>query len=198
MASLNRSMTWLLLRCIAFISWTLTDASSSSKPLPISSDGTMLIANQFIQSNLSSQPLADHYIYKGRPDDGFVLFYATSQFYPITASLKQSTSSDYTLTSRNPGLIQVFNHQNDPQIANLYLSLPSSNDTKLQIQDPVLPPFVVTQVVAVPSKNFAPLPGGCCLTCDLDIDPNIILTSSFWITWVYFAEANAGFQNGNS
>ncbi|EDV21643.1 uncharacterized protein TRIADDRAFT_59850 [Trichoplax adhaerens] len=155
-------------------------------------DAIMLNANQFIRYNLSSNGDRYRFIYSKRGDNGFVVFSANSHYYPITASLKDATSSDYTITSINPGLIQVFTNEN--QFANLYLSL-STDEGNSKENLPRLPSTIATQLVAVPYKNFAPLPGGCCLSCDLDIDPNIVLTTSSWITWVSFDQANAGFQN---
>lgn len=47
-----------------------------------------------------------------------------------------------------------------------------------------------TDVIAVPYEDGAPFPGACCLTCSMEFDPNIAISSNSLETNITFAFAN--------
>nr|XP_003470389.2 transmembrane 7 superfamily member 3 [Cavia porcellus] len=108
----------------------------------------------------------------------FVIFQIHSQYRNTTVSYSRTVLPSTSATGNDKGLVSIL--RPEQSTCTWYLA---SVDVK-----PV-------QSVAIPLSYSErdPIPGGCNLEFDLDIDPNIYLEYNFFETTIKFAPANLGY-----
>ncbi|XP_036038260.1 transmembrane 7 superfamily member 3 [Onychomys torridus] len=111
----------------------------------------------------------------------FLLFQVHSQYQNTTVSFTKTLLPGTSGTGNDRGLVFIL--RPEQTMCTLYLE---TKDAK-----PV-------QNVAIPLSYSErdPVPGGCNLEFDLDIDPNIYLDYNFFETTIKFAPANLGYARG--
>ncbi|XP_040599551.1 transmembrane 7 superfamily member 3 isoform X2 [Mesocricetus auratus] len=111
----------------------------------------------------------------------FLLFQIHSQYQNTTISFTKTLLPGTTRTGNDQGL--VFMLRPEQTVCTWYLE---TKDAK-PVQNVAIPLFY---------SERDPIPGGCNLEFDLDIDPNIYLDYNFFETTIKFAPANLGYARG--
>jgi len=107
----------------------------------------------------------------------FVIVQSHSQYRKNTISFQAHSQYGYEYKSLDSGIIKsIRNHSNNGMLTVFVKSSETNN--------------VNAVVLAIPVKSMHPIPGGCCLTCALENDPNIKITSSKYKTTVSFQRAS--------
>ncbi|XP_043823959.1 transmembrane 7 superfamily member 3 isoform X1 [Dromiciops gliroides] len=111
----------------------------------------------------------------------FIIFQVHSQYENITISLSKNPLPDASGTGVDKGLVSILK----PEQSNCSWYLEISDADKVRS-------------VAVPLSYSEkdPIPGGCNLEFDLDVDPNIYLEYNLYETVIKFAPANLGYARG--
>eukprot|EP00118_Oscarella_pearsei_P017869 m.179769 g.179769 ORF g.179769 m.179769 type:complete len:556 (+) comp39230_c1_seq3:811-2478(+) len=160
---------------------------SASSSVPNSSQPEILTLNELHASSL--QPLAFAH-FKVSIDTSsssqllsysFLIFQVHSPKYDVTISLQESP--DYykdAVNSTDGGLLVTLLDAVQQQY-DLYVFNRRNETQKVDVE-------------VIPYLNDVPIPGGCCKTCDIEIDPNLNVTSNAWYTTVIFQLGNGGFD----
>ncbi|XP_075863663.1 transmembrane 7 superfamily member 3 [Microcebus murinus] len=111
----------------------------------------------------------------------FLIFQIHSQYQNTTISFYKTLLPNASETGTNRGLVSIL--RPEQSMCTWYLETLDA--------EPV-------QNVAIPLSYSErdPIPGGCNLEFDLDIDPNIYLEYNFFETTIKFAPANLGYARG--
>ncbi|XP_040136808.2 transmembrane 7 superfamily member 3 isoform X3 [Ictidomys tridecemlineatus] len=111
----------------------------------------------------------------------FLIFQIHSQYRNTTLSFSQTLLPNTSGTGNDKGLVFIL--RPEQSMCTWYLETTDA--------EPV-------QNVAIPLSYSErdPIPGGCNLEFDLDIDPNIYLEYNFFETTIEFAPANLGYARG--
>ncbi|XP_069345942.1 transmembrane 7 superfamily member 3 [Eulemur rufifrons] len=111
----------------------------------------------------------------------FLIFQIHSQYQNTTISFYRTLLPNASETGTNRGLVSIL--RPEQSMCTWYLETSDA--------EPV-------QNVAIPLSYSErdPIPGGCNLEFDLDIDPNIYLEYNFFETTIKFAPANLGYARG--
>uniref|UniRef100_A0A8C9ADM7 Transmembrane 7 superfamily member 3 n=1 Tax=Prolemur simus TaxID=1328070 RepID=A0A8C9ADM7_PROSS len=111
----------------------------------------------------------------------FLIFQIHSQYQNTTISFYRTLLPNASETGTNKGLVSIL--RPEQSMCTWYLETLDA--------EPV-------QNVAIPLSYSErdPIPGGCNLEFDLDIDPNIYLEYNFFETTIKFAPANLGYARG--
>ncbi|XP_027285903.1 transmembrane 7 superfamily member 3 isoform X2 [Cricetulus griseus] len=147
-----------------------------------SSDGFLEFSVGKFTHLLLSRPLPQEAILRHISGNvTFLLFQIHSQYQNTTVSFTKTLLPGTSGTGNDRGL--VFMLRPEQTMCTWYLE---TKDAK-----PV-------QTVAIPLSYSErdPIPGGCNLEFDLDIDPNIYLDYNFFETTIKFAPANLGYARG--
>ncbi|XP_008845100.1 transmembrane 7 superfamily member 3 isoform X1 [Nannospalax galili] len=108
----------------------------------------------------------------------FLIFQIHSQYQNTTVSFTKTLLPNASETGNDGGL--VFTLRPEQTVCTWYLG---TEDTKP----------VKNVAIPLPYSEGDPIPGGCNLEFDLDIDPNIYLDYNFFETTIKFAPANLGY-----
>ncbi|XP_077026490.1 transmembrane 7 superfamily member 3 [Tamandua tetradactyla] len=108
----------------------------------------------------------------------FLIFQIHSQYQNTTVSLSKDLLPSNSGTGTDKGLVFILS----PEQSSYTWYLEASDDESVQ-----------TMAVPLSYSKRDPLPGGCNLEFDLDIDPNIYLEYNFFETMIKFAPANLGY-----
>ncbi|XP_010854314.1 PREDICTED: transmembrane 7 superfamily member 3 isoform X2 [Bison bison bison] len=111
----------------------------------------------------------------------FVIFQIHSQYQNTTISFSETLLPNASETGTDKGLVSILRPEQ------------SMCTWHLETLDPE-----PVQNVAIPLSysESDPIPGGCNLEFDVDIDPNIYLEYNFFETTIKFAPANLGYARG--
>ncbi|XP_065191212.1 uncharacterized protein LOC135822387 isoform X2 [Sycon ciliatum] len=123
----------------------------------------------------------------------FVVMTAHSQRDRLCSSLTMTPTLDTAYTARDASLLKLLNVKWGNEQALLYISRRYSSvgqGSPRPIGEDV---NTNVMVIANPYTENVPIPGGCCLTCSLDIDPNLNITYSRYSTSIVFHPANIGY-----
>ncbi|XP_039096777.1 transmembrane 7 superfamily member 3 [Hyaena hyaena] len=111
----------------------------------------------------------------------FLIFQVHSQYQNTTISFSKTLLPSTSGTGTDKGLVFIL--RPEQSMCTLYLQ---TLDAK-PVQNMAIP---------LSYSERDPLPGGCNLEFDLDIDPNIYLEYNFFETTIKFAPANLGYARG--
>ncbi|XP_073245734.1 transmembrane 7 superfamily member 3-like isoform X2 [Porites lutea] len=109
----------------------------------------------------------------------FVIYQVHAQQNNVTLSLKPGTPYGFTVTGSNVAALFPFKIRN-PWNRTYHLYLKSENNHSTY----------KTDIMAVPYEDKVPFPGGCCLTCAMEFDPNIVVSHDSVETNITFSFAN--------
>lgn len=160
-------MNHLLLVIVSFLvlTWFVEGAE-----VKLNTPYTLVLSNQTLSKykliQLSIQP--NGY--------GFVVNQLHSQHKAVVTSFLKKSSYGNEYNSTNSGLVKML--QDQEFISRTYLGVASNN-------------FVNAVFFSIPAIKFSPVPGACCLTCSLEINPNIKVTYQSFKTTVQFERASA-------
>ncbi|MGH0122136.1 UNVERIFIED_CONTAM: hypothetical protein FKN15_060560 [Acipenser sinensis] len=112
-----------------------------------------------------------------------VIFQFHSQYRNATVSYDQAPTPNTSLTAHDAGLVSALCLQ--------------QNSLQWYMESPEGKPVSGVAVI-LPYKARDPVPGGCNLEYNLDIDPNIYLHYNLFETIIRFAPANIGYARGQT
>ncbi|RXM99807.1 Transmembrane 7 superfamily member 3 [Acipenser ruthenus] len=112
-----------------------------------------------------------------------IIFQFHSQYRNATVSYDQTPTSNTSLTAHDVGLVSALHLQ--------------QNSLQWYMESPESKP-VSGMAVILPYKARDPVPGGCNLEYNLDIEPNIYLHYNLFETIIRFAPANIGYARGQT
>ncbi|MGH0116498.1 UNVERIFIED_CONTAM: hypothetical protein FKN15_009631 [Acipenser sinensis] len=112
-----------------------------------------------------------------------IIFQFHSQYRNATVSYDQAPTPNTSLTARDVGLVSTLRLQ--------------QNSLQWYMESPESKP-VSGMAVILPYKARDPVPGGCNLEYNLDIEPNIYLHYNLFETIIRFAPANIGYARGQT
>ncbi|XP_065198591.1 uncharacterized protein LOC135830127 isoform X1 [Sycon ciliatum] len=129
----------------------------------------------------------------------FAVINVHAQKYAVRASLTMPATLDTGSTSTNNGLLPILNPKGGNEGTDLYVSqhvtaestLTGAGDssTTLDSSDEE-----TVRVQAVPYGPSVPIPGGCCMTCSLDVDPTLRVSYTGFRSEIDFYPANIGYS----
>lgn len=109
--------------------------------------------------------------------NGFVIAQVHSQLKPNTLAFTDNPTYDEKITGMNNGLLKILN----------------SKEKYVTFYEQTYPNETVLNQGVV-SVLQSPIPGGCCQTCVLEIDPNIYITYDLFKTDIHFYRASKYFS----
>lgn len=109
----------------------------------------------------------------------FVIYQVHAQQNNVTLSLDPNFGYEFTVTGSNVAALHPFKIRN-PRNRTSHLYLKSENNHSTYNTD----------IMAVPYEDKVPFPGGCCLTCAMEFDPNIVVSHDSVETNITFSFAN--------
>lgn len=98
-----------------------------------------------------------------------------TQYQPISLSYNNRYSYGETYNSSNPGILQLLDK--------------TEKELKVYIRSNSIDP-VPSSLFAIGYTENAPIPGGCCLTCAMNIDPNIEISYRNGMAYLFFHRAS--------
>ncbi|XP_031548831.1 transmembrane 7 superfamily member 3-like [Actinia tenebrosa] len=110
----------------------------------------------------------------------FVIFQVHSQYRRTLASTDALFTHDTTDTGSDPSVLYKLPYMHGEKPIPLYVKSNSSEDYQID-------------VISIPYSNGAPFPGGCCQTCNMELDPNLKVTYDPVKTTIAFYFANVFF-----
>ncbi|XP_065663953.1 transmembrane 7 superfamily member 3 isoform X2 [Hydra vulgaris] len=132
---------------------------------------------------LLSSPLAYHKVnthIHPKVNYSFMSFQAHTLCEKVVTSFLPYSKYGYENNASDSGIIQMV----DNTSVTTYIGIDSNKSE-----------FVEVWLIAIAYKVLSPIPGGCCLTCALNIDPNIHISYDSIQTLLVFERASKSYEN---